>query len=86
MVEVDTEPYSALARSKMFKPDLLIVDVNMPGMTGIEFARAIRKEPWLRHGNRASQERRNCSLPGLRVLRRAFFTESPATTVRSIAG
>jgi two-component system chemotaxis response regulator CheY len=37
---------SALAEFKSgFKPDLLITDLHMPGMNGIEFIREVRKLP-----------------------------------------
>jgi two-component system alkaline phosphatase synthesis response regulator PhoP len=49
IVEVETDAFRALQRARVFKPDLLIMDVNMPGRSGVEIARMIRNEPWLCH-------------------------------------
>ena len=46
-VEAETDPFLAIAVAWVFKPDLLIVDVNMPGRSGIELAAMIRKDPGL---------------------------------------
>ena len=48
-VEDETDPYAAVRRAQVFRPDLLILDVNMPGVNGLEVAKTIRGEPWLRH-------------------------------------
>jgi len=40
---------TAIARARMFKPDLVLMDINMPGRDGFALAREIRLEPWLRH-------------------------------------
>jgi CheY-like chemotaxis protein len=37
----------ALALSRLFRPDVLITDVHMPGVSGSELARELRQ----RHGN-----------------------------------
>lgn len=49
LVATETNPYAALKRAQVFRPDLMILDVNMPGVTGLDVARAIRQEPWLRY-------------------------------------
>ena len=36
----------ALRRAEEFLPGVVVLDLSMPGMTGIEVARAIRAAPW----------------------------------------
>lgn len=48
-VAVETEPYLAIETARKFRPDIIILDVNMPGQSGIEIARRLRSEPWLRY-------------------------------------
>ena len=45
----ETEPFRAIAEARKFRPDLLFIDVNMPGQNGIEIATQLRSEPWLRY-------------------------------------
>ncbi len=40
---------SALAVALSEKPDLILLDVNLPDMTGIEICRALKAEPKTRH-------------------------------------
>ena len=49
LVETQIDPFVAVRRAQIFKPDLLILDVNMPGKSGLDVARAIRGEPWLKY-------------------------------------
>jgi len=41
------EGISALAAVREHKPDIVLLDVNMPGLTGLEVASAIRADPEL---------------------------------------
>lgn len=45
----ETEPFHAVEAARKFRPDLLFVDINMPGQTGIQIATQLRREPWLRY-------------------------------------
>jgi CheY-like chemotaxis protein len=36
----------ALARAAQVQPDVAILDIGMPGMTGYEVAEQFRREPW----------------------------------------
>jgi CheY-like chemotaxis protein len=36
----------AVAQARDFRPDLVILDIGLPGLDGYEVARAIRQEPW----------------------------------------
>lgn len=43
------EPFRALETARRFRPDILLIDINMPGKTGIQLALEMRAEPWLRY-------------------------------------
>jgi CheY-like chemotaxis protein len=48
-VASETDAFRAVGQARAFRPDILLIDVNMPGQTGIEIAVQIRAEPWLRY-------------------------------------
>jgi CheY-like chemotaxis protein len=48
-VAVESDPFRAIERARTVRPDVLLIDINMPGKTGIEIATQIRAEPWLRY-------------------------------------
>lgn len=49
LVETCTDPFSALDHARRFKPDIIVLDIHMPGQDGFEVAAQFRQEPWLRH-------------------------------------
>jgi CheY-like chemotaxis protein len=48
-VQIETNALHALQTARAFRPDLIFVDIKMPGEDGLSFARQIRQEPWLLH-------------------------------------
>lgn len=47
LVEAQSDPMVAVATARHYQPDLLIVDVRMPGLGGVELATELRAEPAL---------------------------------------
>ncbi|HUP93170.1 MAG TPA: response regulator, partial [Solimonas sp.] len=47
-VEVETahDGPNALRLAERFRPDMVLLDIGMPGMSGLEVARVIRSQPW----------------------------------------
>jgi len=48
-VRTENEGPNAIAAAREFKPDLILLDVMMPGMTGDEIAAKLREDPALSH-------------------------------------
>ncbi len=44
-LETSASGFEGLGKALTFLPDLVILDVNMPGITGIEFARKLSANP-----------------------------------------
>jgi CheY-like chemotaxis protein len=49
VVGVETKAIAAVNRARVFRPDLVFMDIKMPGVDGFALARDLRQEPWLRH-------------------------------------
>ena len=47
LVEVETDPIVAMATARLYQPDLLLLDIYMPGLSGLEIAEQLRAEPCL---------------------------------------
>lgn len=47
-IEAETDPLAAMATARLFRPNLLIVDLAMPSRSGMELAADFRAEPVLR--------------------------------------
>jgi CheY-like chemotaxis protein len=45
----ETDAFRALSQARAFRPDILLIDINMPGQSGIQIAVQLRAEPWLRY-------------------------------------
>jgi DNA-binding response OmpR family regulator len=48
-VQCETEGLKAVSAAKTFKPDLILLDVNLPDAQGGEISTALQDEPALRH-------------------------------------
>jgi CheY-like chemotaxis protein len=44
-VRIESKPHVAIPTAREFQPHLMLLDVDMPGMTGPELQRAVQKEP-----------------------------------------
>lgn len=45
-VETALDGYEALEKAPAFRPDVILLDLGMPGMDGYDTCRAIREKPW----------------------------------------
>jgi two-component system, chemotaxis family, CheB/CheR fusion protein len=45
-VEVAFDGLQALEAAERFQPDIILLDINMPGLDGYETAQRIRRQPW----------------------------------------
>jgi CheY-like chemotaxis protein len=49
LVEAESDGVKAVQHARLFKPDVIIMDIKMPERDGFDLVRQIREEPWLRH-------------------------------------
>ena len=47
-VETATSGQQAMSKAPSFRPDLMITDLNMPGMNGIELIKELKRTPEMR--------------------------------------
>lgn len=48
-VEYESNAFRAIHKMRAFKPDVVLLDIHMPGQNGFRIAQIMREEPWLRH-------------------------------------
>ena len=49
LIEVETNAIRAIHHARLFRPDVILMDIKMPGRDGLDLVREIREAPWLRH-------------------------------------
>lgn len=49
IVATESESHRTIKTARLFRPDILILDLNMPGQSGQDLTKWLRTEPWLRY-------------------------------------
>ncbi len=92
LVEVCGSALEALSAAPVFQPDLILLDVMMPGMDGIAALEALRKDPrmaatpvvFMTARAQSHEVARYRALGSLGVITKPFEPESLAETLRGL--
>lgn len=90
-VDIETDSYAVISRALQSRPDLIILDIKMPGIDGLEVARGLRRESGLCHTPiiffSGVPELRDWALKAAGNERAFFFLKgSPMTEMESLVG
>ncbi len=65
------DAFEVLAAAEIYRPELILLDIGLPGMDGYEIARRLRKQPWASQtkivaltGYASAEDRRQAELAG----------------------
>jgi PleD family two-component response regulator len=92
-VDVETNSKTAMDHARVFRPDLVLMDIKMPGLDGFTLARIFRQEPALRHrpilffsgiSNAGEMVRKVCRTGSLECLEKGVSVDIIEQTVRRI--
>ena len=93
-VQLVDESREALAAIKAAMPKLVITDIMMPGITGLDICKAVKADPALQHIKLmvmsakafGVEKRRAAALGAVFFLQKPFNEETLSKTVKSIIG
>jgi len=92
-VETATEGTAALEKAKTFRPDLILLDIAMPGMDGYEVCRRLKETPATRAipvviftASQEAQLEEQARLAGASKLIRKPFVDQVFKTIAEILG
>ncbi len=94
-IQSENNPFQAVATAKRFSPDLIVMDIRMPGLDGADVAARLQTEPSLREtpivfltGAVSAPEivRHGKKIGGLRFLPKTLSMDAMARYLRDILG